>query len=515
MSDATAARGYVTDIGYTAGFYPETAPAHLAFALWSAGRDPGPPPARVLELGFGQGFGLCLLAAASPDTAFEGHDFNARHVAGARVLATCAGLANLTLAQSNFSGLAALDGARDSDVILAHGVMSWVAPPVRQAVMEIARQRLRDGGSMLASYNSLPGWARLLPLLQLAAAVREAAPGGSAQAIAQTLALLAALQESGAEMFMDNRVLATQVSGMRQRDPAYLAHEYLSEGAAPLAFAQMAELAAGAGLAYSASATTIENFDACCIAPALLALLDATENGALRETLRDMMLDKQFRRDIFARPSPQRAAPAVPGFVLAVPPHQLDLDIATPRPSAAAPLLAPMLEAIAGGMADFDALASLPACRDAPPAVLREGLALLVRSGQVLPLMRPPAQDRRPAHRFNRFVADFARTGRLHTHLASPVARTGIPVGEFGLLALAALSDGEAGDAERAGRHGLETVKRLGARPAENGVPIEDDAAAAGFLARHLSNVIADWFPVWHRLGVIRGNGCNCGNYRL
>lgn len=503
MGNATTAGGYVTDIGYTAGFYPETAPAHLAFAVWSAGRDPGPPPSRVLELGFGQGFGLCLLAAASPDVAFEGHDFNAHHVDNARVLAACAGLGNVAATQSDFISLAACDMARDADIIIAHGILSWVGRPVQQAVLQIARQRLRDGGLVLASYNSLPGWASLLPARQLAAAVKRAGPGGSAQAVAQTLALLAGLQEGGAAVFKDNPVLAVHAGEMQGRDPAYLAHEYLSDDAAPLAFAQMAEIAAQGELAYAASATLVENFDGATIAPALLPLLDAAADPLLRETLRDLMLDKLFRRDIFARPSPERAAPAGPGFVLAVPQHQLDFDMATPHPSAAAPLLAPMLEAIAGGLVDFDALAALPACRAASPAVLREGLALLVVSGQVLPLVRAPAQDRRPAHRFNRFVADFARTGRLHTHLASPVARTGIPVGEFGLLALAALFDGEAGDAQRAGRHGLETVKRLGARPAEDGVPIEDDAAAAAFLARHLSHVIADWFPVWHRLGAI------------
>src|SRR5215470_17013108 len=72
--------GYVADIGYTAHFYRETAPGHMAFATLCIGRSPGRAfkPTRMLELGFGQGFGLTLLAAANPDTAFEGYDFNPR-----------------------------------------------------------------------------------------------------------------------------------------------------------------------------------------------------------------------------------------------------------------------------------------------------------------------------------------------------------------------------------------------------------------------------------------------------
>jgi predicted O-methyltransferase YrrM len=79
---------YIADIGYTANFYRETAPSHMAFTTLCIGRSPGRAfkPKRMLELGFGQGFGLTLLAAANPDIAFEGYDFNPEHVAHARRL---------------------------------------------------------------------------------------------------------------------------------------------------------------------------------------------------------------------------------------------------------------------------------------------------------------------------------------------------------------------------------------------------------------------------------------------
>ena len=35
------AKGYVADIGYTAGFYRETAPSHMAFAALTLGKSPG------------------------------------------------------------------------------------------------------------------------------------------------------------------------------------------------------------------------------------------------------------------------------------------------------------------------------------------------------------------------------------------------------------------------------------------------------------------------------------------
>jgi SAM-dependent methyltransferase len=94
--------GYVADIGYTAGFYRETAPIHMAFVALTIGRSPGRGlyPKRMLELGFGQGFGLALLAAANPDVAFEGYDFNPEHVANAKRLIEGAGLANVMVSET-------------------------------------------------------------------------------------------------------------------------------------------------------------------------------------------------------------------------------------------------------------------------------------------------------------------------------------------------------------------------------------------------------------------------------
>src|SRR5215216_7735056 len=96
--------GYVADIGYTAGFYRETAPSHMAFAALSIGRSPGRAlrPKRVLELGFGQGLGLSLLAAANPDVAFEGIDFNPEYVAHARRLIAEAKLEIIKVSESSF-----------------------------------------------------------------------------------------------------------------------------------------------------------------------------------------------------------------------------------------------------------------------------------------------------------------------------------------------------------------------------------------------------------------------------
>ncbi|MGZ5947977.1 MAG: class I SAM-dependent methyltransferase, partial [Caulobacteraceae bacterium] len=160
--------GYVTDIEYVANFYFELSPSYLAFCCLRQGvRAPRlGPGASYLELGCGQGFSLNLLAAANPGLDFWGVDFNPAHIANARRLAAAAGLPNATFEDFSFEELLALPEGRlpKFDVVALHGVLSWISPENRALVVRIIDRVLKPGGLAYVSYNSLPGWASLIPL---------------------------------------------------------------------------------------------------------------------------------------------------------------------------------------------------------------------------------------------------------------------------------------------------------------------------------------------------------------
>ena len=120
-----------------------------------------------------------------------------------------------------------------------------------------------------------------------------------------------------------------------------------------------------------------------------------------------------------------------------------------------------------------------------------------------MPAVQPAAADAKPAQRFNRMVVDAAREGRIYDGLACPVTRTGIPVTDFGLLALAAVFDGKARDHVEAAGHGLSILKRLDRRPRRAGEPIEDDREATEFLAEHMRPILDEAIPLWRRLGAL------------
>ena len=175
--------GYVSDIAYSIGYYREMAPDHVGYAALSLGKHPGGAvkPKRCLSSVSAWGFGFVLGAAANPQTDFEGCDFNPEHIAHARSLAEAAGLTNVTIREASFQELAAeaSEGQHDLDIILLHGILTWVSDDAHRAIVEIARKRLKPGGLLYVSYNCMPGWAPMLPVQPLHARASKLTTGNS------------------------------------------------------------------------------------------------------------------------------------------------------------------------------------------------------------------------------------------------------------------------------------------------------------------------------------------------
>jgi hypothetical protein len=506
-------QGYVADIGYTANFYRETAPNHMAFAALSVGRSPGRAfrPNRMLELGFGQGFGLSLLAAANPDVIFEGHDFNPEHVAHARRLIASAKLDNITVTESSFEEAAERAGPDNLDVIALHGIYSWVSRGAQDAIVSVIRQRLQPDGMLYISYNCMPGWAPFAPIRQLMVEVKRRNAGRSERQLALGLDVVNKLKQGGAAYFVANPAAAEHVDHMLALDRVYLAHEYLDEHWELLHFADLAQRMGAAKLAYVASATLLENLDSYAVPPALLPLMQEIDDPIMRETLRDYAGNRRFRRDLFTRGLATLTAPehrrrlSELGFALVVPRKRVAYAFPGPlmQLNVKPEFYDPVCDRLAQKPASFDELAALSVYGEGKIAFLLDCLCLLVSSGQVAPVIAAEGIDYEPAQRFNRMIVDFARTGRNYSALAAPLLRSGVGVGDLVLLALAAVLDGKAEDAEMAGKHAMSMLKVLGRRPLKDGAIINDDTAAVDFLASAYRPILEENVPVWRQLGML------------
>jgi SAM-dependent methyltransferase len=120
----------------TAGFSGQ---AKRLQALWE-----GQPTAAVLELGFGHGYNLAVLAPRLPGTRFVGVDITQRHVSHVQSMLAERGIANVESYQGDFHGLPWSDASFDH----AYSIEAFCyARDLPSALAEAARV-LRPGGTL-------------------------------------------------------------------------------------------------------------------------------------------------------------------------------------------------------------------------------------------------------------------------------------------------------------------------------------------------------------------------------
>jgi SAM-dependent methyltransferase len=148
--------GYVADIGYTYGTYPELNPQRVRLAFLVAGLVP-PKVGNACELGFGQGMSVNVHAAAS-STAWYGTDFNPAQAGFAQELAAASGT-SARLYDESFAEFCGRDDLPDFDFIGLHGIFSWISDENRAIIVDFVRRKLKVGGVLYISYNTQAGWA--------------------------------------------------------------------------------------------------------------------------------------------------------------------------------------------------------------------------------------------------------------------------------------------------------------------------------------------------------------------
>jgi SAM-dependent methyltransferase len=449
--------GYVAEIDYTHGYYRELAPGLLDFALLLSGHEP-PRRAgmRYLELGFGQGVSVNVHAAAVAGE-FWGADFNPVHTANARTLAQSAG-SGARFFDDSFADLLARPDLPVFDYIVLHGVWSWVSDDNRRAIVEIIRRHLKVGGAVYMSYNTLPGWATAMPLRHMMTLHAERA-GSDAQGVVgridDSLAFGAKLAEVGARYFAANPTAKTRLDSIAGQNRNYVAHEYFNRDWAPMYFSDAHDWLSEAKLSYACAAPPLEQMDGFNLTPPQQEVMRGLTDTVLRETVRDYLLNQQFRRDVHTRGA-RRLAGLERQEILA----ELRVTLTTPAADCMAEVDAglgkvglkpeiyePVIKALdddGGTPKRIGDLSKRKELAGLPPATLFEALAVLVGSGRAHPA-QSEADIQAAAPRcagLNKAILDRARFGGDTSVLASPVTGGGVQVGRFEQLFLASRQRG-------------------------------------------------------------------------
>ena len=297
--------GYNTDLLYTAGYYREINPLYAKFIFAYQGLA-FPEVQNACELGFGMGVGINFHAVTS-NTTWYGTDFNPNQVNFAQRLAKQGGPSlevQLHLSDNDFASFAARDDLPQFDFICLHGIWSWISPENQQHIVDFVGKHLKVGGVFYISYNTAPGFTSFEPVRHL---MREhnrlfAAPGEDrAQQLKKEQAFLTGLLESQPRYAGIVTNIAKRIDDVFQKDFHYVVQEYLNNHWDIMHFSDVVTALDRAKLSFACSATASELIDNINLTPEQQQFLAPYKNTELYESVRDFIVNQQFRRDFFVK----------------------------------------------------------------------------------------------------------------------------------------------------------------------------------------------------------------------
>jgi hypothetical protein len=301
MSNWTS--GYVADIGYTFGYYPELSPLRAKFAFLYAGLV-FPEVSNACELGFGQGVSVNIHAAASA-TQWCGTDFNPSQASFANEVLATSG-APCHLSDQDFVEFCRRDDLPEFEFVGLHGIWSWISDENRSVIVDFIRRKLKVGGVLYVSYNTLPGWAQMVPLRHLLTEHAEvmAAPGrGIVSRIDAAIEFSEKLFALNPGFARANPPVIDRLKQIHRQNRHYLAHEYFNRDWEPMHFADMAHWLEPARINYACSANFFDHVRPFNLTPEQWAFIQEIPDQNFRETVRDFMVNQQFRRDFWVKGS--------------------------------------------------------------------------------------------------------------------------------------------------------------------------------------------------------------------
>lgn len=443
------AEGYVADIGYTHDFYRELTPALQRFALLSRGIEAGGDASRFTycDLGCGHGFSSILLAAAHPDSEFHANDILPSHIAYARKLARETGTANAFFYDDSFEDF----GKRSLpafDVIALHGVYSWISEENRRHIIDFIARHLKVGGLVYISYNCHPGWSAISPLRELMMIFSGNPADPILPRVDQALAKIQRLFDTNSAYAQANPGLKQRFESILRQSRPYIAHEYFNRDWTVFHHADVAAELHRAKVDFATTVQMIDHLDSFNLTPDQQKFLNDTPNTDHREVLHDFIVNRQFRRDLYAKGGlPIDVAERderIAGirFALTTMPADIPRTLTTTlgAHNVNPAVFDPLLTAFMQGPRSIRQLQQEAGTRELTFPVLLETIIILVAGNHLQPCLDAAgeAARRKRTAAFNTAVMLRAHTSDELGFLASPVTGGGFHINRFEQLFLLA-----------------------------------------------------------------------------
>jgi SAM-dependent methyltransferase len=451
MSDWTA--GYMAEVAYTFGYYTELNPQRVKLAFINAGLV-APEIGTACELGFGQGMSANMHAAASV-TQWYGTDFNPSQAAFAQELASVSG-AGATLYDDAFADFCDRPDLPSFDYIGLHGIWSWISDANRAVIVDFIHRKLKVGGVLYISYNTLPGWSAFAPMRHLLSQHAQslgADGAGITQRIDGALSFADQVLATKPAYLRANPTVSDRFAKLKEQKRNYLAHEYFNAHWYPMYFSDVSQWLAPAKVGFACSAHLLDQVEPINLTNDQQALLQNIPDPTLRETTRDYIVNQQFRKDYWVK-GPRKLNPIAQmermrslRFVLTTPLAEVGYKVtgALGEAGMAEAIYRPLLQAVADHKPrTFSQLELQLKDSGVGYAQLAQAVTILVGQGY-LHLAHDDAvasKARKHTEKLNAHLMNLARYSAEVSHLACPLTGGGVVVARFMQLFLLARACG-------------------------------------------------------------------------
>lgn len=250
-----------------------------------------------------------------------------------------------------------------------------------------------------------------------------------------------------------NPAVGDRIKKLKEQNRHYLAHEFFNRDWHPMHFATMADWLEAAKVTYACSAHYLDNIDTVNLSEEQKLFLNEIPSDMFRESVRDFMVNQQFRRDYWVKGARtlntlERAETIRAQRVMLVT-HRPDVSLKVTGAQGEAS----MTESIYGPYLDLLADHKPRSLGQIEQALIKDNINLgkiieatlvLSSSGHIAPVQEEPIiqKTRKQTDRINALIRSKSRSSNDLSFLASPVTGGGIQVSRFNQMFILAIEQG-------------------------------------------------------------------------
>jgi hypothetical protein len=318
--------------------------------------------------------------------------------------------------------------------------------------------------------------------------------------------------DAGARYFRDTPSAVNKLQAMAADDKHYLSHEYFTRDWHLMTFSEIAHALDSAKLTFAASGKILNHVDAVNLHAEGQKLLAKIKHPILRQSVRDYMVNEQFRRDIFVK-GPRRLTGSerlemlrAQMFVLITHPDDIPMKLrgASGEAVLSESIYQPVIEVLAEENYAPKTLAYLAGhakLKSMQFSQLFEALLVLVGANHAHPAQEVATESRKRCTALNRYICECARSNNDIQVLVSPVTGCGIPLGRIEQLFLLAAQHGKETVSEKV-VHVWELLSAQGHSIVKEGKMLQTPDENIAELTQQATKFAAKRLPVLKTLGI-------------